>query len=625
MSYLGMRNFAMAQTDLECASHLQANSIELLCCKSYLNFLIDKPEKAVQDVSLACEISSSRTTKVLQKFTEEQFRLITHGVEKYIHEYIKKTKPGIKEKSKLLIALCDLLVSLFPTRLECYLQYSDVLVAMDMPAEAQAIMLRMVKTTPNECLPIIHLAALRMKLGNTELALEGLCSVLREVDEESLAADLSEFPKKERAQISREAHTRGLTLSREEKYCEAIDCFGVAIAGASCHAPDAFLARARCLVQLQHYLKAISDFTAVLKRTPSCVEALCGRACVYVRLQEDLAASRDILFSLHTNIAATTRFLSALPELRLRMVLFTLEKYLQVAFAYCGKNGDVASTIQEDSFMTCGESLLLLSDLLVSLCPENSKYLSVLGDALIVHKRYPEAITKLKSAQELSPLDVSITARISLLHTKVDDHEAAMNELTKLVDDWETLVFCVQAMNEGGKCKLAQSSFKQGELLKNREKNGEALKYYSIAVAASCCRDAGILRARGKCLEILQEYTRAIRDFSMVLALPNPLISDFCARAVAYMMDDDDEKACRDFISALERDANIAQNLIASRPGKDSAIGIFLTSARIAHARKDYEKGHTICEFGLMLDENDSDLLAIKEKCENHMQKCILM
>lgn len=617
----------MAQTDLECASHLQANSIELHCCKSYLNFLIQKPEKAVRDLSFACSVSPSRTVKVLKRFTEGQCKIITHGVEKYVHECLKKTKPGMKSKnkSKLIISLCDILVSMSPGKIDHYVLYSDVLVAMDMPDEAQAIMLRMVKNSPNECLPVIHLAALRLKLGNTELAMEGFCSVLREIDEESLAAEISEFPKKERAQISREAHTRGLTLSGEEKHCEAIDCFGVAIAAASCDAPDSFLARARCLVQLQHYLKAISDFTAVLKRTPSCVEARCGRACVYVRLQEHLAASRDVLFSLHTNIPATTRFLSALPELRLRMMLFTLEKYLQVAFVYCGKNGDLASTIQEDSSVTCGESLLLLSNLLLSLCPDNPKFLSISGDAFIVHKRYPEAITQLRAAQKLSPLDVSITARISLLLTKVDENDEAMHELSKLAEDWEALAFCVQAMDETAKCKLAHSSFNQGELLRKREQNGEALKFYSIAVVASGCRDAGILRARGKCLETLQEYTRAIRDFSAVLALPNPLISDFCARAVAYMMDEDDDKACRDFISALERDANAARNLIASRPGNDSALGMFLTSARIAHARKDYKKAHSICEYGLMLDENEADLLALKVKCENHMEKCILM
>ena len=200
-----------------------------------------------------------------------------------------------------------------------------------------------------------------------------------------------------------------------------------------------------------------------------------------------------------------------------------------------------------------------------------------------------------------------------------------MHELSKLADDWETLAFCVQAIGEGAKCKLAHMSFKQGELLKKSDQNGEALKFYSIAVAASGCRDAGILRARGKCLESLQEYTRAIRDFSAVLALPNSLISDFCARAVAYMMNEDDEKACRDFVAALERDANTARNLIASRPGNDATLGIFVTSARIAHARKDYEKSHGICEYGLMLDQSEADLLALKEKCENHMQKCIVM
>lgn len=625
MSYLGMKNFTMAQTDLECASHLQANSIELHCCKSYLHFLMKNPEKAVQDVGHACATSPSSTVKVLQKFTDEQYKIITHGIEKYIHESLVRKNPKIKEHSKLIISLCDLLVSLSPAKIDHYLQYSDVLVVMDMPQEAQAIMLRMVKNSPNECLPIIHLAVLRLKLGNTELAIEGFCSVLRDVDEESLSGKLSDIPKKDRAQISREAHTRGLTLSREERYCEAIDCFGVAIAAASCHAPDSYLSRARCLMQLQHYWKAISDFTAVLKRSPENVEARCGRACANVRLQEHLAASRDILFSLHTNIPATTRCLSSLSEPRLRMVLFTLDKYLQIAFAYCGKKGDIASTIQEDSAVTCGESLLLLSNLLVSLCPGNPKYLSILGDALIVHKRYPEAITKLREAQELSLLDVSITARISLLLTKIDEHEAAMYELSKLVEDWQTLAFCVQAMDEESKYKLAQTSFKHGELLRKREENVQALKLYSIAVAASYCRDARILRARGRCLENLQEYTRAIRDFSAVLALPNPQISDFCARAVAYMMDEDDEKACRDFISALERDKNTARNLIASRPGNSTTLGIFVTSARIAHARKDFEKTHNICEHGLMLDESDPDLLALKQKCENHMQKCILM
>ena len=48
---------------------------------------------------------------------------------------------------------------------------------------------------------------------------------------------------------------------------------------------------------------------------------------------------------------------------------------------------------------------------------------------------------------------------------------------------------------------------------------------------------------------------------SSCLTLPNPLISHYCARAVAYMMDEDDEKACRDFI---ERDANSARNMIAT-------------------------------------------------------------
>ena len=62
----------------------------------------------------------------------------------------------------------------------------------------------------------------------------------------------------------------------------------------------------------------------------------------------------------------------------------------------------------------------------------------------------------------------------------------------------------------------------------------------------------------------------------------------------------------------LERDANAARSLIASRPGNDSALGMFLTSARKAHARKDYKKAHSICEYGLMLDENEADLVALK-------------
>ncbi|XP_046850327.1 uncharacterized protein LOC124443834 isoform X2 [Xenia sp. Carnegie-2017] len=625
MSYLGMKNFKMAQTDLECASHLQGNSIEVHSCKAYLNFLMGKAEKAVEDLSFACSVSPATTTKVLKKFTEEQYAIMTRGIEKYIHDYNKKMLPEIKAKSKLLIYLCDLLINLSPDKLDYYIKYSDVLFALNMREEAQAIMLRMVKNSSKDCLPIIHLAALRLKLGNAELAMEGFGSVLREVDEERLAAELSEFSKKDRAQISREAHIRGLALFREKKYCEAIDCFGVAIAAASCHAPDSFLARARCLMQMQHYLKAISDFTAVIKWTPTCVEARCGRACVYVRLQEHLAASRDILYSLHSNIPATTRYLASLPDIKLRMVLLTLEKYLQIAFAYCEKNGDITSSIHEDSSMTCGESLLLLSNLLITLAPNEPKYLSIYGDALIVHRRYSEAIARLREVQLLLPLDVSIIARISLLFIKVDDHDAAINELSKISEEWNTLTFCMQAMDEGTKFKIALASFQHAELLKKKDNNSEALKYYTVAVVSSCCRDAGILRARGKCLESLQEYGRAIQDFSTVLALPSPQVSDFCARAIAYMMDDDDERACRDFMTAIERDSKTALIFINSKPGKDSAVSIFLTSARIAHARKDFRKAHVICEHGLMVDENDVNLLALKEKCESNMQKCILM
>lgn len=624
LSYLGMRKFDMAQTDLECAFHLQKNSIEVHCCRSYLNFLIKNPAKAAQDIGYACSFSPSATVKVLQRFSEEQQGIIVQGIERFVRDCMKKTKKEVQSQSRLLLSLCDLLVTFTPTKLQNYLQYSEVLMALDMSDAAQSVMLRIVKTSPSDCMPIIHLAALRLKLGNTNLAMEGFCSVLREVDEECLAAQFSEFPKKERADISRQAHARGLTLFREEKFLEATDCFGVAIAAASCSAPDSYLARARCLLQLQHYMKAVSDFTAVLKRAPSCVEARCGRACVYVRLQEHLDASHDILGSLQTNIPATTRFLASLPQQTLRMVLFTIEKYLQSAFAFCAENGDIATSMHHDSTLTSGETILLLSNLLVSLRSKNPKYLSILGDALIVHKRYTEAIKNLQEAQNLSPLDMSVTARIALLYTKVGDTDAAMNELQKLADDWNTLAFCVQAMEPPAKCQLARTAFKQGEIVRKRGQNGEALKFYSLAVAASDFHDAEILRARGKCLETLQEYKRAIRDYSAVLALPNPLVSDYCARAIVYMMDEDEDKACKDYICALERDQKIALNLIASHPGNDTVVRIFVTSARIALARRDYTRAHSICENGMLLDEDDAELRRVMEKCQNSMQKCVL-
>lgn len=625
LSYLGMNKFEMAQTDLECASHLQTDSIEMHCCCSYLNFLTKKPDKAVQNVAYACSLSPSATVKVLRRFTAEQHGAILRGVEKFVRNCVKNPKKDVKAKSALLLALCDLLVNFSPTNLDNFVQYSELLVVLDMPDEAQSIVLRLIKGRPSECLPVIHLAALRLKLGQTNLAIEGFCSVLREIDEECLAAQLVEFTKKERAHVSREAHARGLVLGRDNKHLEAIDCFGVAIAATACNAPVSYLARACCLVRLQHYLKAISDFTAVLKSTPTCVQARCGRALVYMRLQEHLEASLDVLRSLHSNIPATTKFLQSLPEQKLRLVLFTIENYLQSVFAVCGGNGDIASAVHEDSPMTCGETILLLSNLLLELSAKNPKYLSMLGDAFIVHKRFAEAIASLKEAQELLPLDVSITVRIALLNTKLDDTDAVMNELRKLADDWDTLAFCVLAMDVPARRQLADASFKQGELLRKRDENGEALRFYSIAVAASSCRDAAVLRARGKCLETLQEYVRAIRDYSAVLTVANPLVSDYCARAIAYMMDEDETKACKDFMSALDKDRRVAVNLIASKPGADTAARIFLTAARIAHARKDYAKAHDICEHGIMLrDEEDQDLLCLMEKCANNMQKCVL-
>ena len=624
LSYLGMSKFDMAQSDLECASHLQADSIELHCCRGFLNFMVEKPAQAVQDVARACSLSSSATVKVLQRFTDEQNGVIVHGVEKFVRNCAKKTKPEVKPKSKLLLSLCDLLVSFSPKKAENYVLYSELLVLLEMPDEAQAIMLRLIKSKPADCLPVIHLAALRLKLGETNLAIEGLCSVLRELDEECLAAQFAEFPKKERARVSREAHARGLALCRDGKFLEATDCYGVAIAASACCAPDSYLARARCLEHIRHYFKAISDFTAVLKRAPACVEARCGRALVYIRLQEHLYASLDVLRSLHTNIPATTRYLQALPEPKPRMVIYTVENFLQSVFAACGENGDIASTVHEESSVTFGETILLLSDLLVVLSSNHPKYLSMRGDAFIVHKRYSEAIDSLKEAQKLSPPDESVTARIALLYTKLDNTDAATNELQKLARDWDTLAFCVLAMDAPARCRLADAAFKRGEVLRRRERNGDALGLYSIAVAASGCRDAAMLRARGKCLETLQEYTRAVRDYSAVLTVPKPLVSDYCARALAYMMDDDEEKACGDFVAALARDRKVAANLIASKPGTDAAVRIFVTSARIALARKDYAKAHDICEHGLLLNGEDAELRRLMEKCESSMQKCVV-
>ena len=115
-----------------------------------------------------------------------------------------------------------------------------------------------------------------------------------------------------------------------------------------------------------------------------------------------------------------------------------------------------------------------------------------------------------------------------------------------------------------------------------------------------------------------------MRDYSAVLTVPKPLVSDYCARALAYMMDDDEEKACGDFVAALARDRKVAANLIASKPGTDAAVRIFVTSARIALARKDYAKAHDICEHGLLLNGEDAELRRLMEKCESSMQKCVV-
>ena len=602
-------NIQNALSDFNKALELQPENVEALCGRGCTWLVCGKLTNAVSDFARASLHSCGACVKWAQELSETRLEILKTQLKGYLTSTLKKAE---KMSNETALCIGDLLTRVFPEDLECHLAYVDVLMALKKADEATAVLVRLLRNSPENHLHSVHLAALKLRQGKAASSLDDLRTILRTVGEKRLSEMLLQLSEGERSRINKEAELEGEQLLRAgASHQEVVACYSVAVAASPNTASGAYLKRAICHANKGQNKLALAGFSSVLKVEPNSVEAYCRRGLVHASCSNLRDSYRDFLKALVLDIKAMEVFVKSLSNSQRPLALGSLEDCAQILFSQYISHGNKS------------DHMLSLCSLLVRSDPQVASYHSMYADGLIIQEDYCGAIRELEAAGKLCPDDMSVLGRSGLVHMKLDNIELASAEFSRMAEtDPEGLSFMLQALNASQKTVLHQEATSRAEHLSRTNQYEKALSFYNVVVAATEGKDQDTLRMRSRCYERLQRFGRAVDDLSAVISIGRPLIGDICARANLHILDDNLRCACQDFVLAFEMNETVALNFISSRPGKEALVKIFNKASIEAYESRNYFEAVKSCNYGLKLDPNNYDMKRMKMKIDFGVAKC---
>uniref|UniRef100_UPI00398F545B tetratricopeptide repeat protein 34 n=1 Tax=Pristiophorus japonicus TaxID=55135 RepID=UPI00398F545B len=522
--------------------------------------------------------------------------------------------------------LALLLLELDPSDEVSRILSADSLYQLGRTEEAHKALLVSLSKNSQRSSVLARLALLQLKNGLLYDANQLIKKVIEIGDTSCLLPIMDIFKSEDRDLMQRHCHSKAVSILQNKEgdtyVKEAVAYLSLAIISSGGTDEASLLTRARCYAHLNQKKTAIFDFGTILKANPAHVQARCGRAFMYAVLNKQKEAVQDIAVALQTDQKLAIQEISSLKDEAQNLISSWLHDHCINTLTGMAEAKEKVFSEELVNLPAIGQSLLLING-------KDSTWHILYVDILIAKEMYDDALKHLQENFGQVPNDLAATARYGLIQMKRRNALLAVQNLSVLAEkDNKDLEFLLQFLDNKPRHHMAQvASQKAGTLAKENQQK-KALGYYTLAVLASKNK-AKYIRSRAMCLTRLKQYERALKDLREVInrstSSNSPeLVEDYCSTGHIQLLILKDEEACKDYIKALQLDQSVALTNISSKPGRLSLSQHFQRIALRYFEQQLYEEAWNLAEYGLIIDESNTELKKLRAKIKREASGCVV-
>ncbi|XP_041062932.1 tetratricopeptide repeat protein 34 [Carcharodon carcharias] len=522
--------------------------------------------------------------------------------------------------------LALLLLELEPSDEISRILSADALYQLGWMEEAYKTLLVSLGKNPQQSSVLARLALLQLKKGFLYDANQLIKKVIEIGDTSCLLPIMDVFKSEDRDLMQRHCHSSAMSILQNKEgdtyVKEAVAYLSLAIISSGGTDEASLLTRARCYAHLNQKKTAIFDFGTILKANPSHVQARCGRSFMYVILNKQKEAVQDIALALQTDQKLAIQEISSLKHEAQNLISRWLHDHCINILTGMAESKEKVFSEELVNLPAIGRYLLLINE-------RDSTWHILYADILIAKEMYDDALKHLQEIFGQVPNDDAVMARYGLIQMKRKNVQLAVRNLSILAEkDNKDLDFLLQFLDYKSCHHVAQvASEEAGTLIKGNQLE-KALKYCTLAVLASKNK-AKYIRPRAICLTRLKQYERALKDLREIIkrntSSNSPeLVEDYCSAGHIQFLILKDEEACNNYIKALQLDQSVALTNISSRPGRVSLSQHFQRIALHYFEQQLYEEAWHLAEYGLIIDESNTELKKLRARIKREASGCVV-
>ncbi|XP_051844726.1 tetratricopeptide repeat protein 34 [Antechinus flavipes] len=517
--------------------------------------------------------------------------------------------------------LAALLMELDPSEEISRLLSADALYQMGRIEDAHKTLLVALSKSPHTAPILARLALLQLRKGFFYDANLLIKKVIQIGDTSCLQQIMEIFREEDRKLLQTHCHSRAVTILKNKQgdtYTkEAIAYLSLAIIASGSQARESLLARARCYGHLGQKKTAIYDFNTILKTDPTNVQALCGRAFMHLVLNQQKEAVDSIISALTLDMAGVVPEILSLKQEAQAFIT-------QGLYSHCRTGLNQLASDRSLPREEASEKLLAIGEALIKIDATKSSWRILLVDVLILTGCYEKALEHLQEVLGPTPRSEPAQARLGFLQLKKRELVAAIHNLEPLAGkDPKDLGFLLHLLDTKQRHSLSQAAAEEGNALGKDQCPEKALGYYTLAVLASN-GNPRYLRLRASCLSHLQDFSRALKDLDKVIQKHTASdlqtqVEDFCSRGRLFLGLRDEASAVEEFIRAFQLSPSLALRSVSAQPGPKQLAQMFHVAGQHCLEEQRYEDSWKVIEYGLLLDENSSDLKKLRGRLKREI------
>ncbi|XP_069466319.1 tetratricopeptide repeat protein 34 [Ambystoma mexicanum] len=623
-----------------------SSCVKALCGRGLVRMLGGSPYLTALDYITACKLKPEETILTIKSYIPWNQRGLLFKVLQEEGQKILQKKPiystgsgGMRRKkiaeqngvstkegdASGVHLLASLLMELDPGEEVSRILCTDALYQLDRVEEAHKMLLLALNGNPQRSAVLARLALLQFKKGFIYDGNQLIKKVIQIGDTSCLLPIMDVFKAEDRKLMQSHCHSRAMAILQNKQgdtyVKEAIAYLSFAIIASGGQAGESLLARARCYGHLGQKKTAIFDFNAILKEEPGNVQALIGRAFMYLVFNQEKEAVQDLLLAFKLDATLVIQEICPLKQETQEVMTRWLHEHCRMDLS------DLLTANKDPLKEEAYKDLLVIAESLIKIDNKKLSWHILYTDLLIANDRCDEALTHLQQSVDRSVTSEAVTARYGVLHMKRRNVAVAAQDLCALTrKDPKEVEFLVKLLDTKQRQSLSQMAAQEGTALIKENLYEQALNHCSLAVIASH-NNPRYLRLRALCLSHLKEYSGALKDLDRTIQRhgSNDLktqVEDYCSKGYVLLLLSEEEESVKQYIQALQLQQSVAIADISHRPGRTRMAQIFYQVALTNFDQRHYEEAWKITNYGLVIDEHNSELKKLKVKIKREASGC---